>query len=97
MRDYEGSSLDALRLMVVMGMGLAFLPALYVESEIRSDSGIVVRALEDEPIARLHVLAWRPGSPSRGFFRQLASDMRRIVQERLGHAVQVIDPDNARL
>ncbi|GAB5414515.1 MAG: hydrogen peroxide-inducible genes activator [Congregibacter sp.] len=91
-RDYEGSSLDALRLMVVMGMGLAFLPALYADSEIRNDSGLVVRQLEDEDIARLHVLAWRPGSSSRNFYRRLAGDLRRIIAERLGNAVQVVDP-----
>lgn len=89
-RDYEGSSLDALRSMVVMGMGLAFLPALYVESEIRRDSGLVVRPLENEDIARLHVLAWRPGSPSRSFYRILADDLRTIIDDRLGDAVQVI-------
>lgn len=92
LRDYEGSSLDALRLMVVMGMGLSFLPALYVESEIRTDSGLVVQSLADEDIARMHVLAWRSSSPARGFYRQLARDLRQIVRQRLGHVVQVMDP-----
>jgi DNA-binding transcriptional LysR family regulator len=32
--DYEGTSLDAIRLMAGMGMGVAFLPALYIRSEI---------------------------------------------------------------
>ena len=36
LRDYEGTSLDTLRQMVVMGMGVAFLPALYAKSEILS-------------------------------------------------------------
>jgi LysR family hydrogen peroxide-inducible transcriptional activator len=90
-RDYEGSSLDALRLMVVMGMGLAFLPALYVESEIRPDSGIVVRSLEDEAVDRRHVLAWRPASPARNFYRHLAGELRRLIDEHLGHAVEVTD------
>ena len=78
-----------------MGMGLAFLPALYVESEIRAESGLIVRALQDEAIARMHVLAWRPGSPARGFFRELAEDLRRIIDQHLGHAVQVLDADAA--
>ena len=91
LRDYEGSSLDALRLMVVMGMGVSFLPALYVESEIRADSGIVVRSLDDEQIDRLHVIAWRPGSPARAFYRRLAAELRRIIDTRLGHAVAVVD------
>jgi LysR family hydrogen peroxide-inducible transcriptional activator len=91
LRDYEGSSLDALRLMVVMGMGLAFLPALYVESEISAESGLTVKELDDETIARLHVLAWRPSSPARGFYKVLAKDIRAIIGDRLGHAVQVLD------
>lgn len=90
LRDYEGSSLDALRLMVVMGMGLAFLPALYVESEIRNESGLIVKALEDQDFKRLLVLAWRPGSPARGFYRDLAVEFRRIISQRLGHAVEVV-------
>lgn len=89
-RDYEGSSLDALRLMVVMGMGISFLPALYVESEIRADSGIVVRSLDDERIERLHVVAWRPGSPARAFYRRLARELRQIIDAQLGHAVDVV-------
>ncbi|WOJ97436.1 hydrogen peroxide-inducible genes activator [Congregibacter brevis] len=90
-RDYEGSSLDALRLMVVMGMGLTFLPALYVESEINADSGIAVGELADETIARLHVLAWRPSSPARGFYKVLAKDLRMIIAQRLGHAVEIVN------
>ncbi|MEE4278994.1 MAG: hydrogen peroxide-inducible genes activator [Halieaceae bacterium] len=90
-RDYEGSSLDALRLMVVMGMGVAFLPALYVESEIRADSGIVVGSLEDEVVERRHVLAWRPASPARHFYRRLAGELRRLIDERLGHTVEVTE------
>jgi len=35
--DYEGTSLDAVRLMAGMGMGIAFLPALYVRSEVGPD------------------------------------------------------------
>lgn len=91
LRDYEGSSLDALRLMVVMGMGLAFLPALYVESEIRADSGLTVRVLEDETIARIHVIAWRPSSPARHFYRKLAKELRMLIGARLGHAVDVVE------
>ncbi|MEM6301310.1 MAG: hydrogen peroxide-inducible genes activator [Pseudomonadota bacterium] len=96
LRDYEGTSLDALRVMVVMGMGLAFLPALYIESEIRGHEGIVVNRLEDEMIARMHVLAWRSTSPARAFYRTLAVELRRIIGLRLGHAVQVVEGHDAR-
>jgi len=90
LHDYEGSSLDALRLMVVMGMGVAFLPALYVESEIGQDSDLVIGKLKDENLERHHVIAWRPGSPSRNFYRELAVELRRLIDERLGHAVKVV-------
>lgn len=91
LRDYQGTSLDALRVMVVMGMGLAFLPALYIDSEIDDDSGLAVRTLEDESIARILALAWRRTSPGRAFYRQLATDIRHILAREVGAIVQVLD------
>lgn len=91
LRDYQGTSLDALRVMVVMGMGLAFLPALYVESEIDADTALAVRELEDEAIARIHALAWRPTSPARVFYRNLAEDMRGLLRASVGGVVEVLD------
>ena len=41
MRDYEGTSLDALRQMVGMGLGVTLLPALYVASEVRRGDDVV--------------------------------------------------------
>jgi LysR family hydrogen peroxide-inducible transcriptional activator len=91
MRDYQGTSLDALRLMVVMGMGVAFLPALYIHSEIRSDSSVVVREIEGYSVARVVGLSWRQSAPSRGFFRALTRDLRRVVRSEVGAIVKVID------
>src|SRR5690606_14404188 len=51
-RDYEGTSLDTLRNMVVMGMGIAFLPSLYVFSEIRPGDGLKVIKLREEKLTR---------------------------------------------
>lgn len=92
LRDYEGTSLDTLRHMVVMGMGVAFLPALYVQSEIgHAGAGhtgmdaaarLRVTEIEGEPVYRVHALAWRPASPARTFFRQLADDARDVLRER---------------
>ncbi len=90
LRDYEGTSLDALRVMVMMGMGLTFLPALYIASEIDADSGLAVRDLDGDSIDRLHTLAWRPTSPDRAFYRRLAGDMRRILKEQVGDLVEVV-------
>ena len=91
LRDYQGTSLDALRVMVVMGMGLAFLPALYIESEIDADTALSVRELEDETIARIHALAWRPTSPARAFYRNLAEDMRGLLRSSVGGVVEVLN------
>jgi len=87
LRDYEGTSLDALRHMVVMGMGLAFLPALYVRSEIHDPGAIRVTGLDGETISRIHALIWRPASPARQFYVQLAADIREILTRRLGDVV----------
>ena len=91
LRDYQGTSLDALRHMVVMGMGHAFLPALYVQSEIHDQSQLHVTEIADEPVVRAHALVWRAASPARVFFQRLAVDMRNILKRRLGDLVTTIE------
>lgn len=82
LQDYQGTSLDSVRVMVVMGLGAAFLPALYISSEIgeRADTLRITR-LADEELSRTHVLVWRPSSPARGFFLQLAKDIRALIAD----------------
>jgi len=82
-RDYEGTSLDTLRQMVVMGMGAAFLPALYVKSEIRDEDEVRIASVEGVDVMRNHALAWRNTSPHKSFYRQLASEIRKIVENSL--------------
>jgi LysR family hydrogen peroxide-inducible transcriptional activator len=61
--DYEGTSLHAIRLMAGMGMGVAFLPALYVRSEIRpDDTDVTVVPLEGPRILRSVGLVTRSSS-----------------------------------
>ena len=57
LRDYEGTSLDTLRQMVVMGMGVAFLPALYAKSEIRNEEELRVADVDGINVVRNHALA----------------------------------------
>lgn len=90
-RDYEGTSLDTLRQMVVMGVGVAFLPGLYVHSEMHDPEALHVSELSGRPLLRQHALVWRVGSPSRVFFREFAACLRGIIRERLGDVVSVID------
>ncbi len=87
LRDYEGTSLDTLRQMVVMGMGIAFLPGLYVRSEIRDRDELRVTEVQGIRVYRNHALVWRPGSPARNLFRQLAQQIRKIVARELSEHV----------
>lgn len=92
LRDYEGTSLDALRQMVVMGMGVAFLPELYIHSEIHRPEELVVSRIADIQLSRTHALVWRPGSPNRVFFRQLTELLKNMIKENLKEAnLQVQD------
>ena len=75
--------------MVVMGMGMAFLPGLYVHSELHNPEALHVCELADMPIVRQHMLAWRNTSPARATFRDLASLMRNVISDRLQTAVSV--------
>ena len=82
-RDYEGTSLDTLRQMVVMGMGVTFLPALYVANEIKESDTLRVTDVAGVSMSRDHALAWRLRSPARVFYRQLATAIRQIAEEQL--------------
>ena len=86
-RDYEGTSLDTLRQMVVMGMGLAFLPALYAKSEIRSSEELRVADVDGINVVRNHALVWRNTSPARQFYKELADKIQTIVEETLADIV----------
>ncbi len=57
--DYQSGSLDAIRLMVGMGAGLAFAPELYVRSEVRPGGDVVARPLRGRAIQRMIGLCWR--------------------------------------
>ncbi|GAC13274.1 hydrogen peroxide-inducible genes activator [Aliiglaciecola lipolytica] len=88
-RDYEGTSLDTLRQMVVMGVGVSFLPGLYIHSELHRPDELHVCELLDTPITRLHHLIWRNTAPGRVFFRELGQLFRDIIEEKLANAVTV--------
>ena len=81
-RDYEGTSLDTLRQMVVMGMGVAFLPALYIRSEIHRPEELDVIRVEGARLYREHALVYRGGSPVRHLYQQLA----HLIRERMAEA-----------
>ena len=76
-REYEGTSLDALHQMVAMNMGLTFLPALYVESEIQGRArDVVTRPFRGRRFARSIGLVWRASSGAAPAYERLAAAIR---------------------
>jgi LysR family hydrogen peroxide-inducible transcriptional activator len=74
LRDYEGTSLDAIRQMAGMGMGLALLPELYVRQEVREGDDVVVRPIKGGRYYRDIGLLWRQGAgraPAYGLIAEL--------------------------
>lgn len=95
-RDYEGTSLDTLRHMVVMGMGIAFLPALYIRSEIHRPRELRVATVHGEVIERTHALAWRISSPARQLFREIADEIRKLSARDLADDLRAVSPADPR-
>lgn len=77
---YEGTSLDAIRQMAYMGLGVAVLPSLYAISEAKRDKELVVRQI-DHPLARRQVsLIWRETSPLQGKFKTIGNYMAEVAK-----------------
>jgi LysR family hydrogen peroxide-inducible transcriptional activator len=80
-QDYEGTSLDALRQMAAMRMGMTILPALYVASEVDSpDADVAVRPFRGGRLTRMVGMVWRRSAGrSAGFerFAEIARDVAR--------------------
>ena len=71
----------------IMGMGIAFLPALYAKSEIRDKKELRVTDVEGINVVRNHALVWRNTSPVRNFYKQLAEEIREIIESSLGSVI----------
>ncbi|MBT5483314.1 MAG: hydrogen peroxide-inducible genes activator [Gammaproteobacteria bacterium] len=90
LRDYEGTSLDSIRQMVYMEMGVAFLPALYIRSEILDRDELSVVSITGEPIDRVHALVWRDTSPQRSFYRELGQFFQREFEKQFSKDVVML-------
>lgn len=87
--EYEGTSLDAIRLMSQMGAGVAILPSLYSLSEARRDRGMTIRLI-DHPIARRDIaLIWRETSPLSTSLRSLAGCLHKASAKLLEREAKV--------
>lgn len=89
-RDYEGTSLDALRQMVAMNMGITFLPALYVHSEIpRSESDVALVPFRQDRLTRSIGIAWRKASGKSDSYTAIADVISDVAKDQFAGLVQI--------
>ncbi len=88
--DFEGTSLDTIRLMVGMGMGLSFMPTVYMLFEVAKDQQVVARPMKSRAPMRTVGLAWRRQSARGDEYQALASIIRGILRSNLTE-VTVVD------
>lgn len=82
-QDYEGTSLDALRQMTAMNMGVTFLPALYAHSEIAPGGGdIALVPFRQRQFTRSIGLVWRKSSGNEATYEIFADLIRSVTKER---------------
>ncbi len=87
LRDYEGTSLDTLRLMVGSGLGASFLPALYVSSEIGARGEVSVARVTGKQLHRTIGLVWRSSVSSADGYHVIADTVRAAVAARFKDAL----------
>ena len=78
--DFEGTSLDMLREMVIMGLGITFMPGLYVGRELLNDPDLRVLTIADRPLHRAISMAWRKTSARKAPYQELAGYFKSAVQ-----------------
>lgn len=77
--DYEGTSLDAIRQMVSIGMGLSVFPELYARSEFRNADDVVLLEIDGWIETRSFGLYFREATGRRRHFETLAGEARRAA------------------
>lgn len=77
---FKATSLETLRNMVAAGAGITLLPELALPEDKNKDGVCYLRAVNPIPSRRL-VLAYRPGSPLRQRFEQLAAVIKQRLQQ----------------
>ncbi len=77
---FKATSLETLRNMVAAGSGITLLPELSLPKEKQKDGVCYVPAVNPTPSRKI-VLAYRPGSPLRSRFEQLASLVKSELEK----------------
>lgn len=80
----EANTLSSMRLMAMLGMGIAFLPELFLQAELNQSEDLISRKLEDEDLTRTHIAMWRKSAASRHVFQKLSYEIKAIALEQFG-------------
>ncbi|WP_299844735.1 hydrogen peroxide-inducible genes activator [uncultured Roseovarius sp.] len=89
-QDYEGTSLDALRQMTALNMGVCLLPSLYVLSEIPLELGdVAVLPFRRNRFTRSIGLVWRRRSAHGAVIARVADVIRSVARDRFSGHVTV--------
>ncbi len=73
--------------MIGTGLGIAFLPSLYVRSEIAPRKDVQSVTFKGATYAREVVLAWRKGSSKTEFYKQITVLMKKQITKSLANFV----------
>jgi len=94
-RKFTSNSLNTLKQMVIMNMGIAFMPGLYIRARITEDDPLKVLNLRDEKINRTHVASWRKNAPSRHLFQKISYDIKTIAMDIFEDILEEVNTEDA--
>ncbi len=94
LRQQEANTLSSMRLMAMMGMGIAFLPELFVQAELNQSESLMSARLEDEELTRTHIAMWRRNAASRQLFQKLSYEIKVIALEQFGSILEEVQADD---
>lgn len=93
-RRFASNSLNTLKQMVIMNMGVAFMPGLYIRARIAEEDQLKVLNLKGEKINRTHVASWRKNAPSRHLFQKISYDIKTIAMDIFDDILEEVNPED---
>jgi LysR family transcriptional regulator, hydrogen peroxide-inducible genes activator len=84
LRDFPGTSLDTLREMVGSGLGAAFLPSLYIKTNLSKDKNIRILPITARPLQRSIGMAWRGSGAHNNRYAELARFLKATSDRVVG-------------
>ncbi len=78
--DFEGTSLETLRQMVAMGVGISFLPGLFVKTMLTDQSDVTALEFKGRSLSRTIGASWRRTSARESDYHVLLGFVRQAVK-----------------